>query len=391
MGIPWCFVKESEVNGAEKSNSIQCTTYLDAVNQENQFILHSSAHEVEDVEMKNTKEQVYEPVSIQGMNALIPIELIQNPDLFKTIFSMNTWNNVLKEEHRMFLKQFLPPLLTSKSNESSHQHNETIEENIPKPTTTVEEVKEEQPTSREAEEKEWQELMNGSGMRHKKNLSTSSLSQSSKQNDSTCNSKKSTDSPLLVKTLTQLFNKTPFLFNHENDLSKLVKRVRNGLYHPTVQLEKQQMKYLLSINLRMEYHLYIECELLARRRLSALQKINTLKLALPPCMTKPNQATLTAIEKRKQQLFEKNSKIALPQVQNSMFMEQQQTQMEPPTSTTPSQKKEEVEKSKVTATTTAPVVKERKKPGPKPKKKKDPSTDAAAQFEFVNFKSKASK
>ncbi|KAG2386057.1 hypothetical protein C9374_003206 [Naegleria lovaniensis] len=429
-GLPWCFVKESEINGADKSNNFMPNSYLEHVVNEHHNIFSEDAVDNDmddDIEMKTAKQEndpIYEPVSISGYDCLIPIELIQNPQLFKTIFSMHTWNNVLKEHHRMYLKQFLPPcLFTNTTNHtmidrmSSSLKNETITDNSLNPeTSTLSNEKDHTEKkhfdiseSREEELREWQQLMNGSSVRHKKSTISSS-GQTNSPSPLVKNSvtPKPSEPEILTRTLSQLFNQTSLLFNQPNYTTKLIQGITRGEYHPSVQLEKQQLSYLRSINLRMEYHLYVECELMAKRKLSAQLKIKNLNLTIPAILMKPTKKTILAIEDQKRKMAERNNNIPIPQVPSSLMLDQQGGSMEPPSSSnastvvnasqqqqsttsqiepvassTPSKETDSKSTKSSQAPSTLTPVKERKKPGPKPKKKKE---GEPVVFEFVSFK-----
>lgn len=47
---------------------------------------------------------IYEPLLVNGMHLLLPVELIRNRNYFDEIFSMNTWENVLTEDDRIYLR-----------------------------------------------------------------------------------------------------------------------------------------------------------------------------------------------------------------------------------------------------------------------------------------------
>ena len=391
FGLPWCFVKESDLNGSERSNTIPTTTYLDSVVQENQYLFSDIiSDDGETGRSKEDSEKIYEPALIEDMSCLLPVDLIRNPEIFNTIFSMNTWNNILKEEHRLYLKQFLPPILTSKDSSSpviEEQFTEVPTEEKPAEPEVVHHPKE---VNREEEENQWKDLMNGTSGRYKRTKPTTSELSCTVQGTPATTYATNTDSPLLTKTLQQLFSHTPMFFNQPNDNTKLVRGIQRGVYHPSVQLEKQQMKFLMSINLRMEYHLYVECELMAKRRLSAHVKMKALKLPeLPQCLRQPSKQTLLAIEKRKHEELERNNRIPLPV---ATLLDQQGGSMEPPKQSTTTTSQAPKEENK---TLTSPP-KIRKKPGPK-KKKKDPvpttteNKDESMMFEFVTFSNPQTK
>lgn len=389
----------------------------------------------DDIEMKAAKQEndtIYEPVSISGYDCLIPVELIQNPELFKTIFSMNTWNNVLKEHHRMYLKQFLPPCLFTNTTNHMIDHSRASSLNDDTSGTSNQETSTSSnesnhsekrhfdlSESREEELHEWQQLMNGSSVRHKKSTFSSRanndqmISSHSSQLVGNSITLKQNEPEIFTRTLSQLFNQTPLLFNQPNDTTKLIQSITRGENHPAVQIEKQQMRYLKSINLRLEYHLYVECELMAKRKLSAQLKIKNLNLSMPAFLMKPTKQTTLAIADQKRRMAERNNKIPIPQAP-SLLLDQQGGSMEPPSSssstanTSQQQQQQPVNSqkdqsqatgatnntsketdSKTSAkntqqtSTLTPVVKERKKPGPKPKKKKE---GEPVVFEFVSFK-----
>ncbi|CAB4030940.1 Hypothetical predicted protein, partial [Paramuricea clavata] len=53
-----------------------------------------------------------EKCNIQGTEIELPIDLIENPEIFSHVLSLDTWNCVLTPDDRKHLKKFLPVLPT---------------------------------------------------------------------------------------------------------------------------------------------------------------------------------------------------------------------------------------------------------------------------------------
>jgi hypothetical protein len=67
---------------------------------------------------------VYEPALVEGHTLLLPTDALQDPSILQHIFSMETWNNVLTEHDKSFLKRYLPPSVT----QSDKRLNSALEE-----------------------------------------------------------------------------------------------------------------------------------------------------------------------------------------------------------------------------------------------------------------------